>query len=290
MAAAITAIVVNYNAGPVLMRCVRSVLSSGTSVELRVVDNGSSDGSIERLRNTTRPGSGLEILQNASNLGFGRAVNGAAAGVASDWLLVLNPDAVLEAGALAALRDALAADPGAAVAGGDVRDAHGTPEPAAVRRFPSTRRALMSALGLARLERWLPALQGVTVPISLRPTETTPVDAVSGACLLLRREAFEAVGGFDPGYALHCEDLDLMKRLSDAGWRCLYVPAAQVVHEKGVSSRSRPLWVHTQKHLGMLRYDRKFHPGGAHLPARAAVAVGAWLHWLLTLPWVWLRR
>ena len=290
MAAAITAIVVNYNAGPVLMRCVRSVLASGASVDLRVVDNGSSDGSIERLRNTTRPGSGVEILQNAGNLGFGRAVNGAAAGAASDWLLVLNPDAVLEPGALGALRDALAADPRAAVAGGDVRDADGRPERAAVRRFPTTRRTLVTVSGLARLERWFPALQGVSVPVSRRPVSTAPVEAVSGACLLLRREAFEAAGGFDPGYALHCEDLDLMKRLADAGWRCLYVPSARVVHEKGVSSRSRPLWVHTQKHLGMLRYDRKFHPGGAHLPARAAVALGAWLHWLLTLPWVWLRR
>jgi GT2 family glycosyltransferase len=84
------------------------------------------------------------------------------------------------------------------------------------------------------------------------------VDAISGACMLVRHDAIVAVGGFDEGYFMHCEDLDWCMRFRLAGWRVVFVPDAVVMHEKGVSSRGRPVFVEWHKHKGMARYFRKF--------------------------------
>ena len=94
----------------------------------------------------------------------------------------------------------------------------------------------------------------------------------------------------DEAYGLHCEDLDLMYRLQQQGNHCVYVPAARVFHQQGVSSRSRPFWVHRQKHLGMQRFFRKFQAKRYPLPMRWMVVAGIWLRYFLTLPLVLLRN
>jgi hypothetical protein len=102
--------------------------------------------------------------------------------------------------------------------------------------------------------------------------------------MLLRKDAFFAIGGMDAEYRLHCEDLDLMYRLHQAGHRCLLVPDAVAVHDQGTSSTSRPLWVHWQKHRGMQRFFDKFQAANHALPVRWVVRAGIWLRFLLTLP------
>ena len=94
----------------------------------------------------------------------------------------------------------------------------------------------------------------------------------------------------DEEYGLHCEDLDLMYRLSQQGFHCLFVPAARVIHQQGVSSRSRPLWVHRQKHLGMQRFFNKFQAKEYSFPLRCLVITGIWLRFTLTLPGMLMRR
>jgi len=108
--------------------------------------------------------------------------------------------------------------------------------------------------------------------------------------MLIRRSAFEQVGPFDEAYGLHCEDLDLMFRLRQAGWRCLFVPSAKALHHKGVSSRSHPLWVHRQKHRGMVRFFNKFQARRYGWPVRWLVLAGIWLRYLVLVPWVAIRR
>ena len=96
------------------------------------------------------------------------------------------------------------------------------------------------------------------------------VEAISGACMLVRRAALDDVGGLDEGYFLHCEDLDWCHRFRQAGWRVLFVPGVRVVHDKGVSSRARPVFVQWHLHRGMVRYYRKFlrdeYPSPLHRP------------------------
>jgi GT2 family glycosyltransferase len=111
--------------------------------------------------------------------------------------------------------------------------------------------------------------------------------------MLVRKAAFTELGGMDEAYGLHCEDLDLMYRLRQAAGYCLFVPQARVVHLQGLSSRSRPLWAHWQKHRGMQRFFLKFQAPGYAVPLRwlvcPLVLTGIWARFLLTLPLL-LRR
>jgi len=283
----VTAIVVNYNAGEALRCCVQSVLSGTVTPRVMVVDNASTDGSADRLRGLYGNRGGVEIISNASNLGFARAVNAAAVELDSDFMLVVNPDCVLERNTLEAMLRAMEADAGAALAAPAVRDSRGRLEKSAARRFPTPWNSLVTMSGLWRL---LPFLKGVPMHPRRIPRETARVEAVSGACMLIRRAVFMELGMMDEGYGLHCEDLDLMYRMRQAGWHCLYVPSGSAVHEQGVSSRSRPLWVHRQKHAGMARFFRKFQAAGYPPPVRWLVFAGIWARYLLLLPLAWLRR
>lgn len=286
---AVTAIVVNYNAGDLLGACVQSLIDNRVT-DIRVVDNASTDGSLARLQGRYGSHGVVHTLANPTNRGFGPAVNDLLPALERPFVLVMNPDCRLDVGALDTLRAALEADPDAALAGPAVRDRRGRLEAAACRRFPTPRRSFMTASGLSRFAGRVPALAGVTEPGAAALREPTPVEATSGACMLLRRDPFRAAGGFDEGYTLHCEDLDLMRRLQDAGWRVLFVPGAGAAHVQGVSSASRPLWVHRQKHRGMVRFFRQ-HEAGNHGPlTRLLVHVGIWTHWLLLWPLRWLGR
>jgi GT2 family glycosyltransferase len=171
-----------------------------------------------------------------------------------------------------------------------VRDEGGRIQRATLRRFPDPWKSLMTASGLWRLGRWFPAFHGVEAD-ALRTVEASQVcDAVSGACMLVRRSALEAVGLMDEGYAMHCEDLDLMFRLSQQGWHCLFVPQAGCVHKQGLSSRSRPTWVHFQKHRGMARFFGKFQAESTLFPLRMLVYTGIWLRFIILWPLVLIRR
>lgn len=287
---AVAAIVINYNAGELLGRCVQALLSGTLKPEVHVIDNDSDDGSAQRLNQQYGNRSELHILFNPANIGFARAVNHAVKQVSTDWVLVVNPDCVVGPTALAELMEAVESDPRAALAAPAVTGTDGRLEKAALRRFPSPWNSLVTLLGLWRLDRWFPAFHG----ISVRPDHPMPdpvvADAVSGACMLIRVQAFMEVGMLDEQYGLHCEDLDLMYRLRQQGWRCLFVPRAGAIHEQGVSSRSRPFWVHRQKHRGMQRFFDKFQAGRHWPPLRGLVRLGIWAHYVVTLPLVWFRK
>jgi GT2 family glycosyltransferase len=255
-----------------------------------VADNASTDGSAQALRSLYGNSPALEILCNPANLGFAAAVNACARPLRSDWLFIVNPDCEVAADTLERLLDAAQSDARAGVAGPRVSDAAGRMERASLRRFPDPWRSLMTFSGLWRLGRWLPLFRGVPVGSATLPETPAPAEAVSGACMLVRRRALEEVGYLDEGYGMHCEDLDLMYRLYQAGWHCLFVPQATAVHASGVSSRSRPLWVHRQKHLGMARFFRKFQAERYPRPLNWLVYSGIWLHYLLLAPIAWLRR
>jgi GT2 family glycosyltransferase len=292
----VRAIVVNFNAGEALLRCIRSVLEQGSGVALTVVDNASGDGSADAAEKQFGRDPRFTLLRNAGNPGFAIAVNQAARHVPADpvdYLLILNPDCELQPGALEALWQALDGDPPASLAGPLVTDRAGQTQRATLRRFPGPWNSLVTLSGLWRLQARWPAFQGVEWPGAL-PAETVEAEAVSGACMLVRADAFHGVGGMDEAYRLHGEDLDLMYRLRQRGGHCLFVPGARAVHLQGLSSRSRPLWVHWQKHRGMQRFFLKFRAPAYAIPWRwllsLLVLAGVWLHFALLLPVVVLRR
>ena len=286
----IETIIVNYNAGETLKQCVQALLESTQQTSITLVDNASSDRSAENLQNLYGNHQGIDFLFNPSNLGFAPAINAVARRSSADWVLILNPDCILDGDALGKLKDALANDDDAGLAGPTVRDENGEIQRATMRRFPDPWKSLMTASGLWRLGKSFPLFHGVEADTSTLKDEPIRCDAVSGACMLIRRSAFEAVGFMDEEYAMHCEDLDLMYRLKLQGLHCLYVPQASCVHQQGLSSRSRPTWVHFQKHRGMARFFRKFQADSTFLPLRWLVYVGIWLRFAILWPLTQIKR
>jgi len=286
-------VVVIADSGKLAVDCVACVLASNAPVEILVVDNASEDGVVAELTQRFGKDSRLRIVQQSANIGFGPACNRGTAIARGDGLLFLNPDCLVDPSTISDLRgicDGLA-NPG--VLGVRVLDRNGHEEKATRRRDPSLSRALSSLSGLARFERRWPALAGINMPVASVLQVSEPVDAVSGACLFLPRPVFDAVGGFDEGYFLHCEDLDLCRRVRDAGFEVVYVPVVSVRHEQGSSSRRRPLFVSRHKHRGMWRYFRRFDPASRNPLLSALVWCGIWTHFLALAPingWHQFRR
>ena len=290
MTASIRVILVNYNAGETISRSIQSVLDSKESTRITLYDNASVDGSVELIRRAFTKIESLEIVEGEENIGFARGVNAAARENQEEYLLVLNPDCELLPGALSALKHALESDPAAALAGPVVVDGQGRIQRGTLRYFPDPWSSFVTFSGLWRLESRFPAFRGVERHQQDIAVDPIIAEAVTGACMLIKRSIFDQLSGLDEGYGLHCEDLDFMYRLHQNGHHCVLVPAARVFHQQGVSSRSRPAWVHRQKHRGMQRFYKKFQSDESSLPLRWLVLAGIWSRYLLTLPAALLRR
>jgi N-acetylglucosaminyl-diphospho-decaprenol L-rhamnosyltransferase len=277
-------IVITANSGPLSGACIEGVLSSSSKVELFLIDNASVDGEVDAIESRHSGDLRIRIIRSPENIGFGPACNQAAVLASGDMLLVLNPDCLIEVDTIERLRTIADANPHTGILGVSVLDRQGREDKASRRRDPTLRRALCSLSGLARFgQRW-PGLAGVEIPRLLQTSLPEAVDAVSGACMFVRREAFDAVGGFDGAYFLHCEDLDLCRRVRDAGFDVLYVPSIALIHEQGSSSHRRPLFVAGHKHRGMWRYFCKFDPAARNPILRALVWCGIWAHFALLVP------
>ena len=270
----VSVIVVCADSGRSLRDCVRRVLESTVPLELILIDNGSSDGVPQSIERDHAGEPRLKAIHNGANLGFGPAVNRAAAAARGEHLLVLNPDCLLEPHTLARMLDVLDAHPRAGIVGAVVCAADGTPDPASFRRDPLLRQALATLFG---------ARGGMNVDGAI-PPRVVEAEAVSGALMLLPRRVFEQLGGFDEAYFLHCEDLDLCRRARDAGFAVLLAGDVRVLHGKGGSSRHRPVFVSRHKHRGMWRWFRKFDPAARNPLVAGAVWLGIWAHFVLQVP------
>lgn len=251
-----------------LLECVTRALANAECGELVVVDNASDDGSIAALTNIRDPR--LRILPMHHNAGFAVACNHGAASTSQPWLLFLNPDALLAADTLAQTRVILTAQDQIGVLGVDVRDTDGRPESAARRRDPTLARMLYTQLarfpGFGRF-----AARGLELPP--RDEELSGVDAVSGAFMLLPRSVFKQIGGFDEGYFLHAEDLDLCRRVRAQGWRVAIANRIAITHVQGTSSGRRPWFVIWHKHRSLWRYFAQ-HEGVRAWTPRGVILAG----------------
>ncbi|WP_376697032.1 glycosyltransferase family 2 protein [Wenzhouxiangella sp. EGI_FJ10305] len=243
----VTAVIVNYNSGRWLARCIENLRGrGGTTPDVIVIDNASEDGSTDVL-----PALPAITLRRAHrNLGFGRGVNQALRSVRTDYLLIINPDCLLVPASLARLVEELDRNPDVALVSGRVFDMRGVEQRGSRRRLPTRRQVLSEVLPFSHVN-------GIDLTHEPSPDEPADVEAVSGACMLVRTAALEQVGGFDPRFHMHFEDLDMMARLREAGWRIRLVPSVFVSHAGGVSSRRRPVAVMWAKHKSLWRYLNK---------------------------------
>lgn len=234
--------------------------------EVLLVDNGSIDGAPEAVAAAGR----ARLLRAGSNLGYGAGMNRGVAATTGPWVLLANPDICWAPGALDALLAAATRWPAAGALGPAIRTPDGQLYPSA-RALPSLGRGV----GHALLGWWWPANPWTAEYRRERgaPTEG-PTGWLSGSCLVVRREAFDAVGGFDESYFMFMEDLDLCERLGAAGWQSVYVPAALVEHAGGHSWRRAPYRMLFHHHRNAYRYLARRYAGARHAPLRVVLAVG----------------
>jgi hypothetical protein len=249
--------------------------------EAVVVDNASSDNSAAIVETFPR----ATLIRNPANVGFGRAVNQAAAVATAPRLLLVNPDCRLVSGAISTLRSVLDAEPSCAVVGPRIFDPDGTVQGSA-RGDPDMLTGLFGRTGALRvLLPFLPvARRNVVVEDAVRTgASSVVVDWLSGACMLIRRDAFTTAGGFDERFFLYWEDADLCRRLRNRGFQVRYVPGASAVHQVGRSSQTaRRSSIRAFHASAYLYYATHVAPGALNprrLLARALLGVRCW--WLL---------
>ena len=273
-APAVRVVVVTYSPGAALDRFLDSLAeATGQPYEVVLADNGSTDGAPERAVAEH----GVTLLRTGGNLGYGRAVNVAAAGWAGEWLVIANPDVVWEPGALDELLAAAARTPEAGAYGPAIRTPDGALYPSA-RALPSLGRGIGHAVfGWAWPSNpWTSAY---------RRERGTPVEGVtgwlSGSCVLVRRVAFDAVGGFDPVFFMYAEDVDLCRRLGLAGWPSVYVPSAVITHVGGHATEREPSKMLAAHHRSLYRYLARQYSGARWAPVRLVLALGLAARYLL---------
>jgi N-acetylglucosaminyl-diphospho-decaprenol L-rhamnosyltransferase len=274
-----SAVVVNFNAGEHLLDCVRSLKANGVD-EIIVVDNACTDGSTEAV---ARAEPSVVVHSTGGNLGFGSGANRGAAIATGDVLLVMNPDTVAEPGMVKVLVEALERDHGIGVIGPRVENPDGTTYPSA-RAFP----ALGVAVGHAFLGFLAPSNRFSRRYKLLDWDHNTgrDVDWVSGTAMMIRRELWDDLGGFDEGYFMYVEDVDLCWRSWRAGWRVTYEPDARLVHVIGVSSDQAPYRMIAAHHRSLWRFSVKTSTGPRRLLlpfVAAGLAVRTALAWLQRL-------
>jgi N-acetylglucosaminyl-diphospho-decaprenol L-rhamnosyltransferase len=266
----VAVLIVNYNTGGVLMRCLRT-LEPGLALglEVVVVDNASEDGSVARVR---RDFAGVRLVESGANLGFGSGVNLAASHTERDFLLILNPDCFIEPDSIARLAASLDGNSELGFVGPRIDLESGRPDHACLRSDPDPVGALLYFSRLPRLLR-RPSLNRYSLAHADYDAEQE-LRAGTAACLMIRGADFRAVDGFDEAFFMYGEDLDLCRRLRATGHPGRYVPGAHALHLKGEASRKQSGRMLLEFHRAMWIYYRKHEQPRHAAPVNWAVAAG----------------
>ena len=271
-------VIVSYRNRDLLARCLRSLElhRAGVATTVQVVDNASGDGTRELV---SRDFPDVQLHANDRNLGFAAASNLGIRAGGAPYVLLLNPDTVVEPGCLDRLLAVMDEHPEVGISGPRLVREDGEPDHAAKRSFPTPLSALGYFSGLARLRGGEGRLAEYKAP----DIDRGPVDAVNGAFMLIRRAALEQVGDLDEGYWMYMEDLDLCYRFSRAGWTVWFEPSAEATHVKGGSSGIRGPRLVYAFHYGMYRFYRKHYAGERNPALNLLVYAGIWVRMALTV-------
>ncbi|NOQ77596.1 MAG: glycosyltransferase [Methylococcaceae bacterium] len=253
----ISAVIVNYNSGQYLQACIKTVVEQVD--EIIIVDNDSTDNSISMIKELLKEHPSIHLIMNELNLGFATACNIGLNKSKGDSVAFLNPDCIFTPTAIPILETALRVDASIGMVGGLLMNPDGSEQHGGRRAMPTPWRSFVNAFGLTRFsKRWPKLFADFNLHHDELPETAIEVEAISGACMLVKREAIESVGQWDEDYFLHCEDLDLCMSFVQKGWKVMFVPEAKISHVQGVCGRSRPVFVEWHKHQGMIHFYKKF--------------------------------
>ncbi len=268
----VSVVIVSYNTRAMTLDCLAALYKSlgVRPAEVWVVDNASTDGSADAVREAYPQ---AFVIANTDNKGFGAANNQALGQAQGEFLMLLNTDAFVGAGIVETLAEYLEKHPRAAIVGPRLLNKDGSVQQSCY-RYPSPTRAWLENLGvsglLARHSKW--------GDYKHWPHDHEQnVDWVIGACLLLRRTAYEEVGGFDEAYFMYAEETDWQRRFRDKGWEIAFTPSATVTHLGGASGASESARVNAHFFDSLDYYMRKHHGLGGLALLRGAMVVGCGL-------------
>lgn len=248
-------VIINYNSGDLLIKCIdRLNDSDNIKINIYIIDNDSSDQSIQNLEQS-QPSANFKIIKNTSNLGYAKACNQGSFNGSAKYIAFLNTDCFIYADQLSQLISGLSEVHNASLIGCRVMNEDGSLQAATRRRLPTFWRIVNHMTGLSKL----PFFRGININDNGLFNDMQKVEAVNGACWVIKRAEFELVGGFDEEFPLHFEDLDLFNRLQSKGFDIIYDSKVSVIHLKGSSSKDIER-INNWKRQGLLRYLSKHRP------------------------------
>jgi GT2 family glycosyltransferase len=248
-------VIISWNTRELLRDCLASVLMDAAA-EIVVVDNGSTDGSIEMVRRKF-PSVSLEVLP--SNPGYGAGCNAGVRACRAEYVLLLNSDTVLRPGTLAAMTGVLDREKCAAVIGPRIISPDGSLQPSCY-PFPSPYAVILKREPFATVVALLPWLRETYIGRWSYDRQRR-VPWVMGAALAVRRTAFEEVGGFDESFVMYFEEVDLCYRLRIHGWDTFFTPLVDVIHVGGASTRQRRSEMIARYNFSLIHFHRRHHRG-----------------------------
>ena len=288
----VSIVIVNFNAGPFLRAALDSVVTQDVgddAIEVVVIDNDSTNPGLAEIEADYSACLDLKIVALDRNVGFAQACNIGLQTSGGDLVLLLNPDCRLLPGALAAMRDAILDEGRAGIAGARLINPNGGEQRGARRDIPNPWLIFCEVLQLHRLMPNHPRFRGFNRHLEALPKHPITVQAVSGACMMAKREAVAEVGLLDGDYFMHFEDLDWCLRFDQAGWQVLFVPGATVEHTKGVCTALIPIHVAYEKHRSLIHFMRKHVTAYYPSSFMALVSLLVSTRFVLLAPRVWLR-
>lgn len=252
--ARISAVMVSYRTGPVLFDSIRSVLMDPDIHELVLVNHDNPTNVTVRLDTMSVSEPRLHVIHTGANLGFGRGCNIGARAASGDHILLLNPDTLIARGAARLLASTLEGLPPVSIVGARILNTDGTEQRGGRRGGLTMMSALLSFSGLARILPGVRDFHRENEPLPAGPVETP---SVSGAAMLMSRETFRTLDGFDERYFLHVEDIDICERARRAGGKVVFEPRAAFVHV-GSTSSANLLLVEWYKAAGLRLFFRTY--------------------------------
>jgi N-acetylglucosaminyl-diphospho-decaprenol L-rhamnosyltransferase len=259
-------VVVSHNNESTIARCLTTVRSDPMVSRVVVVDNASIDNTAGQVQSVNDMDKRVRFFRNRNNRGFAQACNQGASALAEPWVAFVNPDVYIEPDTLTRLLQHATERPGAGMLGVELVDSHGGVDPNSRRQDVSLRQLFKDRGSRDSLYT------------TSDGTAVQRVEAVSGALMLMPSNLFVKLGGFDETFRLHAEDLDLCRRVREAGYEVLVANDIRALHVGGVSSRFRPWWVDWQKRRSLWRYFKKWEAGDTPAWQRPLLWLGLWVH------------
>ncbi|MFO2511128.1 glycosyltransferase family 2 protein [Legionella pneumophila serogroup 2] len=254
----VTVVIVNYNSGKMLLKCIKQVLASSVPVKIIVSDNASSDDSLRLLTGAYQDNQDIRIHKNHANLGFSAANNAVYPMIETPFILYLNPDCFIGENTIEHLLQVMNDYPDAGMAGCLVTNPDGTEQAGCRGLTPTPARVFNQML---KLEKFFPnnsKFSGYLLSDKPLPDHPLEVELISGSCMFVRKITIDEIGLLDAKYFLYCEDYDWFYRVIQGGWKIIFTPQTKVTHIKSYSTKQIPLKVLGYKAKGMWRYHNKF--------------------------------